>query len=62
VQLDNTKYVKEIYPLMYRTFYIDINPTHMAWASNVKTGLQSSSLYEAWANHGVGNVNVLSVW
>jgi len=43
VQLDNTKYVKETYPLRYRTFYIDINPTHMAWASNVKTGLQSSS-------------------
>ena len=35
VQLDNTKFVKEIYSLMYRN--LDNNPTHMPWASNVKS-------------------------
>ena len=60
VQLDNTKFVKNIYSLMYRN--LDNNPTHMSWASNVKTLLQSIGLYEACVNQGVGNVNVLSVW
>ena len=48
-----------MYSLMYRT--LDNNPTHMSWARNVKTLLQSTGLYEAWVNQGVGNVNVLSV-
>ena len=56
VQLDNTKFVKEMYSLMYRN--IDNTPTHMSWASNVKTILQSIGLYEDWVNQGVGNVNV----
>ena len=56
VQLDNTKFVKNIYSLMYRN--LDNNPTHMSWASNVKTLLQSIGLYEACVNQGVGNVNV----
>ena len=30
----NTKYVKNMFPLMYRKG--DNNPTHMPWASNVK--------------------------
>ena len=30
----------------------------MSWARNVKTLLQSTGLYEAWVNQGVGNVNV----
>jgi len=38
VQLNNTKFVKKIYSLMYRN--IDNNPAHMSWASNVKTLLQ----------------------
>ena len=59
VQLDNTKFVNKMYSLMYRN--IDNNPTHMSWASNVKTRLQSIGLYVAWINQGVGNVNVLSV-
>ena len=60
VQLNNTKFVKKIYSLMYRN--IDNNPTHMPWASNVKTLLQSIGLYEVWVNQCVGNVHVLSVW
>jgi len=36
--LDNTKFVKKMYSLMYRN--IDNNPTHMSWASHVKTLLQ----------------------
>ena len=30
----------------------------MSWARNVKTLLQSTGLYEAWVNQGVGDVNV----
>ena len=45
-----------MYSLMYRD--IDYTPTHMSWASNVKTILQSIGLYEDWVNQGVGNVNV----
>jgi len=30
----------------------------MSWARNVKTLLQSTGLYEAWVNQGVGEVNV----
>ena len=56
VQLDNTKFVKEMYSLMYRD--IDNTPTHMSLSSNVKTLLQSIGLYEDWVNQGVGNVNV----
>jgi len=56
VQLNNTKFVKKIYSLMYRN--IDNNPAHMSWARNVKTLLQSIGLYEARVNQGVGNVNV----
>ena len=56
VQLDNTKFARKMYSLMYRT--LDNNPTHMSWARNVKTPLQSTGLYEAWVNQGVGNVNV----
>jgi len=41
--LDNTKFVNKKYSLMYRN--LDNNPTHMAWASNVKTRLQSIGLY-----------------
>ena len=41
---------------MYR--HLDNNPTHMSWARNVKTLLQSTGLYETWVNQGVGNVNV----
>ena len=59
VQLGNTKFARKMYSLMYRT--LDNNPTHMSWARNVKTLLQSTHLYEAWVNQGVGNVNVLSV-
>jgi len=47
VQLDNTKFVNScvcLYSLMYRN--IDNNPTHMSWASNVNTLLQSIGLYE----------------
>ena len=40
---------------MYRN--VDDNPTHILWASNVKTLLQSTGLYEAWVNQGVGNVS-----
>ena len=54
VQLDNTKFVKNSYSLMYRN--LDNNPTHMSWASNVKTLLQSIGL--SCVNQGVGNVNV----
>ena len=43
VQLDNTKFVNKMYSLMYRN--LDNNPTHMPWASNVKTLLQSIGLY-----------------
>jgi len=56
VQLDNTKFVKKMYSILYRN--IDNNPTHMSWASNVNTRLQSNGLYEAWVNQGVGNINV----
>ena len=56
VQLDNTKFARKMYSLMYRN--LDNNPTHMSWARNVKTLLQSTGLYEAWVNQGVGNVNV----
>ena len=56
VQLDNTKFAREMYSLMYR--HLDNNPTHMSWARNVKTLLQSTGLYETWVNQGVGNVNV----
>ena len=56
VQLDNTKFVNKMYSLINRNY--DNNPTYMSWASNVKTRLQSISLYEAWVNQGVGNVNV----
>ena len=52
VQLDITKFAS----LMYRT--LDNNPTHMSWARNVKTLLQSTGIYEDWVNQGVGNVNV----
>ena len=46
-----------MYSLMYRN--LDINPTHMSWARNVKTILQSTGLYAAWVNQSlVGNVNV----
>ena len=45
-----------MYSLMYRN--LDINPTHMSWARTVKTLLQSTGLYEAWLNQGVGKVNV----
>ena len=41
----NTKYVKNMFSLMYRKG--DNNPTHMSWASNVKMLLQSIDLYEA---------------
>ena len=45
-----------MFSLMYRTG--DNNPTHMSLARTVKTRLQSTGLYEAWVNQGVGNVNV----
>ena len=40
----NTKYVKNMFSLMYRKG--DINPTHMSLASNVKMLLQSIDFYE----------------
>jgi len=53
----NTKYVKNIFSLMYRKG--DNNQTHMAWASKVNMLLQSIDLYEAcMLNQDVGNVNV----
>ena len=36
---------------MYRN--LNNNTTHMSWASNVKTRLQSIGLYEAWVNQGL---------
>jgi len=43
--LDNTKFVKKMYSLMYKN--VDNTPTHMSWASNVKTLLHSIGLYKA---------------
>jgi len=42
VQLDNTKFARKMYSLMYRN--LDNNPTHMSWASNAENKIEIRNL------------------
>ena len=56
IQLDDIKYVKKIYDLLYSQ--LDIRPNKKSWVSDVRDILQSLGFNDVWLLQGVGNVDI----
>jgi len=56
VQLNDIKYIKIVYKVMYKD--PAIKPNRTSWAKSVRHLLQSIGFNNVWMNQGVGNVNL----